>query len=57
MVEVSREVLQDTIIALESQIYEEERNSKVHGVSDVSGNNLRVMLSVLRNELSSREMQ
>lgn len=54
MLDVSREVLQDTIITLESQIFEEERNSRVHGVSNVSGENLRVMLSVLRNELSGR---
>lgn len=56
MLEVSREVLQDTIIALENQIFEEERNNRVHGVFSIDSRNLRVMLSVLRNELSSREM-
>lgn len=56
MLEVSIEVLQDSIITLESQIFEDERNNRVHGVSSIDSENLRIMLSVLRNELSSREM-
>lgn len=56
MLDVSNEVLQDSIIALESQIFEEERNNRLHGVADIGSKNLRVMLGILRNELFSREL-
>lgn len=53
MLEVSNEVLQDTIIALESQIFEIERNNRIHRTG-INGDNVRTMLQVLRNELLSR---
>jgi len=54
MKHVSKEVLQDSIIVLESQLSVEERNMKIHRVSSVDSENLRVMLGILRNELGSR---
>lgn len=54
MLEVSNEVLQDSIITLQDRLFEIERNNRIHNITDVSGNNLRTMLQVLRNELLSR---
>ena len=54
MLEVSKEVLLDSIIALESKLFEVERNNRIHKVAGINGDNLKVMLEVLRHELLSR---
>ena len=54
MLNVSNEVLQDSIIGLQAQLFEIERNNRIHNITDVSGNNIRTMLQVLRMELLSR---
>lgn len=54
MLKVSTEVLQDSIVALDSKLFEIERNERIHNVAGISGNNIRTMLQVLRAELLSR---
>lgn len=54
MLEVSTEVLQDSILALDSKLFEIERNERTHNVAGISGNNIRTMLQVLRAELLNR---
>lgn len=53
MLDVSVEVLQDSILALETRLYEIERNNRIHRLG-ISEDNIRTMLQVLRTELMGR---
>lgn len=53
MLDVSVEVLQDSILALESRLFEIERNNRIHRLG-ISEDNIRTMLQVLRMELLGR---
>lgn len=53
MLDVSVGVLQDSILALESRLFEIERNNRIHRLG-ISEDNIRTMFQVLRTELLSR---